>query len=50
VQHDRRPQALQNARGMPRREIVEGVIKKTVPLFGLVGAVKMGEQTEIPSQ
>jgi hypothetical protein len=35
---------------MPRREIVEGVIRKTVPLFGLVGAVKMGEQSEIPSQ
>jgi hypothetical protein len=41
--------------GMPRRKIVEGVIKKTTPLFGVVGAVMaegMGlpQDTDIPDQ
>jgi hypothetical protein len=41
--------------GMPRRKIVEGVIKKTVPLFSVVGAVlaeQMGQMGggEIPDQ
>jgi hypothetical protein len=40
--------------GMPRRDVVEGFIRKTIPMFGLIGAIGVGGETldfggEIPS-